>query len=223
VVRQPQSHIPALTFRIRQAFEFFQTLYTFKPSIGELIMQKLLHLTFASGVLAMLTACGGGGSDTTSSSTGTTTNSASIPVADCGLPDFKNEVLSRLNAYRASGLTCGTEVMSPTTPVVWNEQLQQAATAHATDMANNNYISHTGLNGSTIIERQNQAGFNTSGQRLENLAAAVFSVEAAMKSWRESPAHCKGMMLPAIRQIAVSCAANPASDYKFYWAMEGGA
>jgi uncharacterized protein YkwD len=143
-------------------------------------------------------------------------------VADCGLPDFKNEVLSRLNAYRTSGLICGTEVMAPTTPVVWNEQLQQAATAHANDMANNNFVGHTGSDGSTSAERKARYGYVIKTLGFENVAALAPKVEEVMNAWRKSPNHCQAMMRSEIKEIAVSCAYRPSTQYGYYWAMEGG-
>jgi uncharacterized protein YkwD len=188
---------------------------------------RAFHLTLTCMAIAALTACGGSSSDTASSSSATSTNptttSAPIPLADCGLPDFKNELLSRLNAYRTSGLTCGTEVMPPTTPVVWDETLQQAATIHANDMAAHNFLSHTGSDGSTIADRLARVGFVVNGPAYENAGGGSPTVMHVMEGWRNSPLHCKGMMIATHKKVAVSCAANPATTYKYFWVMEIGA
>jgi uncharacterized protein YkwD len=180
---------------------------------------KNLKIIVAASFVAVLASCGGGGADST---TTTATSSTPIPLADCGLPDFKNEVLSRLNAYRASGLTCGTEAMAPTTPVVWNENLQQAATAHVTDMATHDFLSHTGSDGSTARQRQQRYGFNSTGFYFENAGAGQSTVAEVMLGWRNSAEHCKAMMNASVRQVAVSCSFNSATQYGYYWAMEGG-
>ena len=105
--------------------------------------------------------------------------------------------------------------------MTWNANLLQAAKGHATDMATNNYFSHTGLDGRSPAQRVVAAGYNYSRMG-ENIAAGQPSVKSVMDAWIASPSHCQNMMTPDYRDIAVACTRNDASTYSLYWAMEMG-
>lgn len=89
-------------------------------------------------------------------------------------------------------------------------------------MANNNYFSHTGLNGSTIGTRANAAGYayRTVG---ENIAAGYNSIDAVMTGWVDSAGHCANMMNASFKEYGLACASNPNSTYKTYWTQDFGA
>lgn len=105
--------------------------------------------------------------------------------------------------------------------VNWDGQLQNAATAHSTDMATNNFFSHTGSDGSTLRQRVPATGYNYY-KAGENIAAGQTSVAQVMADWMASPSHCANLMQPEFRDLGVSCKTNTASDYKIYWTMELG-
>ena len=118
------------------------------------------------GLPALLVACGGG-SDTPAATQAAAPlpNAATIsspavasiaptPTASgdtsCGLnppAGIQAEVLQRVNAFRASGAVCGGVAYPAAGALSWNANLLQAAKGHATDMATNNYFSHTGRDG----------------------------------------------------------------------------
>jgi uncharacterized protein YkwD len=196
---------------------------------------------------ALLTACGGGGSDNTPSAAAApsaaavTTPSAaatSIPAsaasqaisaapasssdASCGLNapgGIQAEMLQRVNAMRASGAVCGSVAYPTVGALSWNTTLLQAAKGHATDMATNNYFSHTGRDGRSPAERVLAAGYSY-GQMGENIAAGQPTVESAMAAWTASASHCQNMMTPDFRDIAVACVRNDSATYRIYWVME---
>jgi uncharacterized protein YkwD len=189
---------------------------------------------------ALLAACGGGGSDNTPPAAAVTTPSAastsvsaaatsassaaatSANDASCGLNapgGIQAEMLQRVNAFRAAGAVCGSVAYPAAGALSWNTPLLQAAKGHASDMAKNNYFSHTGLDGRSPAERVLAAGYSY-GRMGENIAAGQATVESAMAAWIASPSHCQNMMTPDFRDIAVACVRNDAATYRIYWVME---
>ena len=73
---------------------------------------------------------------------------------------------------------------SPTQPpLAWNAQLAQAAQGHSQDMANNQFQSHTGSDGSSPQQRIQGAGYNNATSTGENAYAYSSSVEQAMEAF----------------------------------------
>lgn len=180
----------------------------------------------------VLSACGGDSSTGAAATTGSDTASATTPArpaalaeqADgtCGLANFQSELLSRVNAYRAAGAVCGGVSYPAVGAVVWNGQLQQAANAHSTDMATNNFFAHqSATNGTTLRERVPAAGYNYLSAG-ENIAAGQTSIQVVVNEWMNSPSHCANTMKADFRDMGVSCVSNSASTYGTYWTMELG-
>ncbi len=216
---------------------------TFKPNLVRVEKPKpLAARLFSLSLLSILAACGGGGGSdnapstpaaaplpnaaVVASSATATPSSASAVSGDvsCGLnppAGIQAEVLQRVNAFRASGAICGGVTYPAASALNWNTNLLQAAKGHATDMATNNYFSHTGQDGRTPDRRVLAAGYSYSHMG-ENIAAGQTSVESAMAAWIGSPSHCQNMMTPDFKDIAVACVRNEASTYRIYWVMEMG-
>lgn len=72
-------------------------------------------------------------------------------------------------------------------------RLTQAAQSHAEDMAENNYLSHTGLDGSSVADRALDAGYNYAFIA-ENIAQGFYSEEAVMEAWMNSPGHAANIL-----------------------------
>lgn len=138
-----------------------------------------------------------------------------------GKHGIEAEVLHRVNALRAIGAVCGTTIYAAAAPLSWNTQLQQAASDHSSDMAQNNYFSHKHRDGSTPAQRIRAAGYN-SAYVGENIAAGQPTVEKVLTTWMHSPEHCKNLMNPKFRNVAVACARNDAATYHLYWTMDLG-
>jgi uncharacterized protein YkwD len=192
-----------------------------------------IHAVMVAACL-ILTACGGD-SASSGSTTGTTTpgaTTATTPPAQspsatdnditCGIAGFQGDLLNRINILRTSGAVCGGVGYPAARGLVWDGQLQNAATAHATDMATNNFFAHqSATNGSTLRDRVPAAGYNYQSAG-ENIAAGQTSVAQVMADWTNSPSHCANMMKATFRDIGVSCKINPNSVYRYYWVMELG-
>ena len=98
---------------------------------------------------------------------------------------------------------------------------RDAARLHAQDMADNNYFSHTGLNGSSFMDRILAAGFTGTCPCGENIAAGNSDASSTMTQWINSPGHCENMM-GDYTKIGVGYAYNANSTYHHYWVQDFG-
>ena len=197
-----------------------------------------LHRAAWSAALLALAACGGGGGGHSGGDAAPGTDASATPpasqpapgtvgdsavVADatlsCGLPDFRAEALRRINAYRAAGAQCGARGSFPAAPALaWDERLASAAYAHARDMADHNYFSHTGRDGSSPGQRAADSGYAASAVG-ENIAAGYATVQAVVDGWMASDGHCANLMHAAYRDLGLACADGAGSTYGRYWAL----
>ncbi|MCU0492553.1 MAG: CAP domain-containing protein [Chloroflexaceae bacterium] len=126
---------------------------------------------------------------------------------------LEQQVLALVNQERAKVANCPA--------LVSNTSLMQAARGHSSDMATNNYFSHTGLNGSTPSSRARAAGY-TSGGVGENIAAGYSSPASVMEGWMESDGHRANILNCSYRTIGVGYATNSGSRYRTYWTQKFG-
>ncbi len=136
----------------------------------------------------------------------------------CGLPGFRDAVLQRVNAARASGQMCGAQTFAPAKAVVWNDILFSAAARHSLDMANRNYFSHTNPEGKSSAQRAASEGYawNALG---ENIAGGQGSVDSVVAGWLASEGHCRNIMNPVYADIATACVSKPGTQWTTYWTM----
>ncbi|SDG23870.1 Cysteine-rich secretory protein family protein [Pedobacter terrae] len=123
-------------------------------------------------------------------------------------------LISRINLLRQSGCNCGTEYMAPVPSLSSNNQLQNAATMHAKDMAEQNYFDHLSPNGVTPAERAIEAGYK-GDFRAENLARGYLEVDQVINAWKISVSHCKAMMDAKSKEIGAGMTQN-------YWVVTFG-
>jgi uncharacterized protein YkwD len=146
--------------------------------------------------------------------------SATLPAAQtCGLSNFQQELMARINQIRSSVHTCGTLTYAAAPPLTWNTKLFNAAAEHSADMAANNYFSHTSLDGRTFSQRITDAGYSWSYAG-ENIAAGQTTVDQVMTAWLNSPGHCANLMNQNFTDVGVACVRNDASTYHYYWTMD---
>ena len=172
--------------------------------------------------------------DTTPTTADTTTTAAGTTIADtsattttpqldprltCGLPNFQQEILDRVNQARAAGRTCGTTSYGPAPALFWNGVLFNASGAHSTDMAASNYFSHTSQDGRDPGQRITGAGYAWSAYG-ENIAAGQTSAQAVVDGWLASPGHCANIMNASYADMATACVASSTSTYRTYWTMD---
>ncbi len=125
------------------------------------------------------------------------------PVNPGPTPVNKNLVLQLVNEVRKKGCNCGGTWYPAAAPLTWNVQLEQAALVHSNDMYANNYFSHAAKDGSKAGQRLDNAGYpwRTYG---ENIAFGYRSEREVVKGWVQSAGHCKNLMSPAFKEMAVS-------------------
>lgn len=164
------------------------------------------------------TTGGSSGSGSTGTGTGTGSNTGGTDQAGSGESNqsLADEMLAAVNAARAQGQDCGGTWMPAVGPLTWDATLEHTAYLHSSDMANYDYFSHTGLDGSSPSQRVTEQGYSwkTVG---ENIAAGQKTVSAVMQGWLESPGHCKNIMNGSFTQMGAASDTNSGSTYGIYW------
>lgn len=124
--------------------------------------------------------------------------------------------LELLNKVRAEGYQCWSKYYPPNpVPLKWNCALWKAARDHSTDMADNDYFSHTGLDGSHPQDRVSKYGASFS---YENIASGYDDAVRSLQQWLDSGlGHCNGMMDPNNLSMGVGHAVHFSSSYWHYW------
>ena len=139
---------------------------------------------------------------------------------DC-FSDTDAELLNAFNEERAKGNTCGETYFAPVAALTWNCELGQAATAHSQDMANNNYFSHTSLDGRSFSERIRATGY-TGSPRSEIIAAGQRDVQSVVNSWMNSPGHCSAIMSGSSNEVGAGVVDASGATYSKYWTANFG-
>lgn len=101
-----------------------------------------------------------------------------------------------------------------------NSKLMAAAQRHTNDMATNNFMSHTGSDGSTMSTRVTVTGYQWT-RLAENVAAGQANVDAVMTSWMNSAGH-RANILGDYTMFGTAYAYNSGSKYKHYWTQDFG-
>ena len=129
------------------------------------------------------------------------------------------EMLTLVNDARAAARSCGGTSYPAVAPLAWNCLLEDAALAHSTSMAENDFFSHTGLDGSSPGDRITAAGYvwHTYG---ENIAAGYGDAQAAMAAWLASAGHCANLMSARFTEMGAGMASDSASTYGLYWTQD---
>jgi len=107
----------------------------------------------------------------------------------------------------------------PAVPVVtMDSRLTQAAQLHAQDNAQNDFLSHTGSDGSRLGQRVTAQNYTWSNVG-ENIAAGQTSEADVMAGWLASPGHCRNIMSANFTQFGGGYALSPVSGsyYGRYW------
>jgi len=100
----------------------------------------------------------------------------------------KNEDLSLTEAENMLILVNNARSDEGLEPLVLNDALNEAAYEHSLEMETNNYFSHTGLDGSSYLDRTTLSGY-TGFPTGENIAKGQKNTEAAFNSWINSDGH----------------------------------
>lgn len=135
----------------------------------------------------------------------TTRPPTSAPGSGSNARTYEQEVIRLTNNERAAG-GCG--------PLTNNDKLHAAALGHSTDMANNDYFSHTGRDGSSMSDRIDRQGYQWRSLA-ENIAAGYRSPEAVVDGWMNSSGHRRNIMNCNLTEIGVGF-------HNYYWTQNFG-
>ena len=124
----------------------------------------------------------------------------------------EQEVLLLVNQERAS---------QQLPPLSLDDRLLAAAQGHALDMATNNFVSHTGSDGSSARDRQLSAGY-TGPSWGENVAGGFFSPVTVVNAWMNSPGHRANILNSSFEHIGVGWAYQAGTTYGNYQALSFG-
>lgn len=95
-----------------------------------------------------------------------------------------------------------------------DSRLIASAQGHAEDMAINNFLSYTGSNGSTFVQRMNAQGYYT--PRGEIIAMGFTSADAVLNAWLNSEGHVDVILNSTHLHLGVGMK-------NFYWVVDFGA
>ena len=125
---------------------------------------------------------------------------------------FEQEVVLLVNQERA------TRQISP---LVLDDRLLAAAQGHALDMATNNFMSHTGSDGSSARERIVSAGYPGPSWG-ENVAGGFSTPTAVVNAWMNSSGHRANILNSGFEHIGVGWAYQAGTTYGNYQAQSFG-
>ena len=98
--------------------------------------------------------------------------------------------------------------------------LNRSAQGHSEDMRDQNYFSHTGLNGSTMVTRSCDACYAPacplSTAMGENIAAGNSTASATFTQWKNSAGHNMNMLSASYTVMGIGRATG-GGQYGFYW------
>lgn len=184
---------------------------------------KLLFFVLST---AFITGCGGGSGGGGSSASAVSDNAernrsaseepVTIMVDGCEVQEYQAAMLEYVNAARSQGRQCGSEFFPAVEALVYNCPVEEAASKHSNDMAQNNFFSHTGSDGLRVGGRVTKTGYEWSVVG-ENIAAGFDDVESVMTGWLESPGHCRNIMDSRFSGVAVVRVDSRTADYPNYW------
>jgi uncharacterized protein YkwD len=136
--------------------------------------------------------------------------------------DVSARVLELANQARAKARRCGAKQFSSVPPLALSSKLNDAARAHARDLARNNTLSHSGSDGSTPAERVARTGY-TWRVVGENVASGPTTPDEVMEGWLASPGHCENLMSPRFTEMGIGYVVDPKSASGVYWSQVFGA
>jgi len=105
-------------------------------------------------------------------------------------------------------------------PVRLDSRLNAAASKHSTDMATNNYFSHTSRDGRSFVTRIKAEGYPTA--RSENIAAGNTTAQATFTQWMNSAGHKRNILDCTAKDMGVGAATNSRATYRTYWTQDFG-
>ena len=130
--------------------------------------------------------------------------SASTSAVKDEITAMEDEVTALINKERSKA-GCGA--------VKTDERMRTAARAHSTDMAKNNYFSHTGRDGSSFVDRLARAGYPKEAAAGENIAYGYSTAQAVVTGWMNSDGHRRNILNCSAKSTGVGLAYRGSRPY----------
>jgi uncharacterized protein YkwD len=132
--------------------------------------------------------------------------------------DVERQVLALVNRARSQARKCGTLIQPAVPPLVASKQLDDAALAHARDMATHDFFEHRGSDGSLVSDRVTRTGYLWKNVA-ENIAAGARDPATVVQGWIDSPGHCVNLMGAQYKEMGIGYAIERKSQSGVYWAQ----
>jgi uncharacterized protein YkwD len=134
---------------------------------------------------------------------------------DGGNTSFEAQVIPLLNKERANN---GLSALAS------NGVLTSAARAHSKDMATNNYLGHTGSDGSGLVSRIQAAGYSysTAGENVYGGNMQYNTPYSAVSAWMGSQGHRENILNRDFTQVGVGYWCIENSTYGGYFTADFG-
>jgi Ca2+-binding RTX toxin-like protein len=124
---------------------------------------------------------------------------------------FLTEVLNLTNQFRAKNNLPGLKL---------NTELQASAQSHSKNMAQQDFFSHTGKDGSQAWDRAKRVGYEANAMG-ENIAAGQTTPKTVVDGWINSPGHRANLLNASYTELGVGyfLLKNDTGkiNYKHYW------
>lgn len=127
-------------------------------------------------------------------------NRTRVIVPSLNPADLEQQTFAEINRLRA-------KIGEP--PLVWSDDVAKIARLHSTNMAEQKFFSHRGLDGSMVDDRADKFGLSDWRQIGENIAfirGVDHPVDIAVEKWMESPAHRQNLLNKAWTESAIGIA-----------------
>lgn len=135
---------------------------------------------------------------------------------------LEDEVVTEVNIARSSSQNCGVNGTFPAQPpLTMDPKLREAARCHSLDMAENDFFSHTGSNGSSFSQRAGTAAYDGFANT-ENIGAGYGSAAAVVAGWVDSDGHCRNLMNASADEIGIGYVSRAGTQWTRYWTMMTG-
>lgn len=172
-------------------------------------MRRALLLLPVTALLLVGCAAAPGSPTPTSAPTGAPTTTVAPGASTT--PAWVSDMLARINAERAA---------VGAAPLRLCASLMTAAQRHSEDQAAHSTMSHTGSNGSTMVQRAEGAGYRGWTSLAENVAAGYTSVTSVMGGWMGSTGHRTNLLASTTQHVGVGRAT--AGSGAIYWTQDFG-
>ena len=141
----------------------------------------------------------------------------------CMDPELIAEQLTELiNEFRSEPRDCGNGIRQAAEPLICDKRLENAAIVHSDDMANENFFSHTGSDGSAPGDRMDRQGYIWV-EAIENLGPDHDRVSEVVEFWKNSDkGHCDNLMSDEVVDLGAACVYTDTADREYYWTLKLG-